>query len=216
MAELRAERWGPAAGSAPRQLVVLCHGVGADGDDLIGLAPAFGPVLPHAAFAAPDAPEPYDEAPFGRQWWSLRDRNPALMAAGAAAARPTLDAFIDAELARLGLPTDAYALLGFSQGAMMVLYAGLRRQAPPRVILAYSGALVAAEAIGERRNDAPVLLLHGEADEVVPPVRSRQAESALSAAGVPVESVFYPGVGHWIDPAGLGKGAERLRAAFEV
>ena len=214
MVELQATRWGPAAGGAAKQLVVLCHGVGADGHDLIDLAPHWGNTLPEAAFAAPDAPEPYDGAPFGRQWWAIGDRDPARMAAGAAAARPLLDAFINAELARLDLPATAYALVGFSQGAMMVLYAGLRRAVAPAAILAYSGALVAPEGLAGRANSAPVLLIHGEADDVVPLSRSRDALSALQAAGVPVQAIFTPGLGHGIDPAGLASGAAALRRAF--
>ncbi len=124
--ELQAVRVAPADGRA-YQLVVLCHGVGANGQDLIDLAPQWAGTLPHAAWAAPDAPEAYDGAPFGRQWWAIGDRDPARMAAGAAAASTVLDGFIDAELARLGLPADAYALMGFSQGAMIVLFNGLRR-----------------------------------------------------------------------------------------
>ena len=150
MVELQATRWGPASGTAARQLVVICHGVGANGQDLIDLAPHWGHALPDAVFAAPDAPEPYDGAPFGRQWWAIGDRDPARMTAGAAAARPLLDAFIDGELTRLGLPADAYALMGFSQGAMMVLYAGLRRSTAPKTIMAYSGALIAPEQLAAR------------------------------------------------------------------
>ncbi len=214
--DLQAVRWGPAAGGAARQLVVLCHGVGANGQDLIGLAPQCGTALPHAAFAAPDGPEPYDGAPFGRQWWSLRDRSPARMAAGAAQARLALDGFIDAELARLGLPAEAYALVGFSQGAMMALYAGLRRTAAPRAILAYSGALVAPEQLAARANSAPVLLVHGESDGVVPASLSRDAAASLRAAGVPVQALFRPGLGHGIDPVGIGAGVAALRTAFAV
>jgi phospholipase/carboxylesterase len=215
MTTLQAVRWGPAAGGAPTALVVLCHGLGADGHDLIDLAPHWGGALPHAAFAAPDAPEPCDMSPTGRQWFSLADRTPALVAAGVARARPLLDAFVDAELERLGLPETAYALMGFSQGAMMVLYTGLRRTAPPRAILAYSGALVAPDLlVAERQNAAPVLLVHGEADTVVEPGRSRAAEQALRAAGVPVQSRFTPGLGHGIDPGGLAAGGAFLRQAF--
>ena len=214
MVELQADRWGPAAGGAARRLIVLCHGVGAGGHDLIDLAPHWGRDFPDAAFAAPDAPEPYDSGPTGRQWWAIGDRNPARMANGAARAQPLLDAFIDSELARLALPADAYAMMGFSQGAMMVLYAGLRRATPPRAILAYSGALIAPEQLAARRNSAPVLLVHGEADQVVPAYRSRDAAAALRAAGVPVQAIFTPGLGHGIDPAGLQAGTAALRAGF--
>ncbi len=211
---LDAVRWGPANGKA-QQLVVLCHGVGADGHDLIDLGPQWARALPHAAFVAPDAPEPYEMAPMGRQWFRIGDHDPALMAAGVAKALPAFDAFLDAELTRLALPPDAYALMGFSQGAMMALYAGLRRPVAPRAILAYSGALLApAQLAAERANAAPVLLVHGEADTVVPVPRSRDAEATLLAAGVPVDSLYVPGLGHGIDPSGLSTGALFLQRMF--
>ena len=214
MAELDGPRKAPAAGGAARRLVVLCHGLGADGADLIDLAGAWGQAAPDAAFAAPDAPFPHDGG-FGRQWWSVADRSPAATEAGVRRAAPFLHRFIDAELTRLGLPADAYALMGFSQGAMMVLFAGLRRATPPRAILAFSGALVAPAALAaELTHAAPVLLVHGEADEVVPAARSHDAEAALRAASVPVESCFIPRLGHGIDQTGLAMGGLALQRAF--
>ncbi|MGH7042404.1 MAG: alpha/beta hydrolase [Acetobacteraceae bacterium] len=199
-------RKAPAAGGAARQLVVLCHGLGADGTDLIELAATWGRAAPHAAFAAPDAPFPHDSG-FGRQWWSVADRSPAVAEAGVRRAAPYLDRFIDAELARLDLPADACALMGFSQGAMMVLFTGLRRTVAPRGILAFSGALIGPERLAaELTHRPPVLLVHGEADEVVPVARSHTAETVLRQKGIPVESVFVPGLGHGIDPTGLSMG----------
>jgi phospholipase/carboxylesterase len=215
MAPLDGPRIGPRAGGAPRQLVVLLHGLGADGQDLIGLAPDFAEALPHAAFVAPDAPLPCDMAPYGRQWFSLQDRTPAVMAAGGRTARTALDAFLDAELARLGLPSTALALAGFSQGCMMALYAGLRRATPPAAIIGYSGALLAPDSLAaEATGRPPVLLVHGEADDIVPVTATRLAESALRAAHVPVEAIYRPGLGHGIDPAGLAAGRRWLSRAF--
>lgn len=215
MPELDGPRWGPAAGGAPRQLVVLCHGVGADGNDLIDLAPGWGKALPHALFVSPHAPDPYDMAPVGRQWFSLADRNPARMAAGVTVAAQVLDRFLDAELARLALPRTAYALAGFSQGAMTVLYAGIRQGCAPRAILAYAGALLAPEATAaEARNRAPVLLCHGEDDPVVPAAASRMAERVLATLGFPVETVFTAKLEHGIAPAGIATGALFLQRAF--
>src|SRR3954447_16148957 len=118
MTELNGTRWGPAARGKRRQLIVLCHGVGANGDDLIELAPVWGQALPDAVFAAPHAPDPYDMAPdmpafAGRQWFSIADRTPSVLEAGVRATGPGLDRFIDRELERLGLPPSAYALMGF-------------------------------------------------------------------------------------------------------
>ncbi len=214
MAVLDGPRWGPLEPGAARQLVVLCHGLGADGHDLIDLAPYWGRALPNAAFVAPDAPEACDMGPFGRQWYSVVDRTPERMAAGVAVARAALDEFIDAELARLGLPGDAYAVMGFSQGAMTALYTGLRRAMAPRGVLAFSGALVAPERLGEAVARPPVLIVHGEDDEVVPVERSRAAQRALEAGGFAVTAVYSPRLGHGIDDAGLSAGALFLQRVF--
>jgi phospholipase/carboxylesterase len=214
MAELDGPRWGPASKGVPRQLVVLCHGLGADGHDLIDLAPSWSQALPDAQFVSVDAPFPH-ESGFGRQWWSVADRSPPIVEAGVRRAATFLDPFIDAELIRLGLPDDAYALMGFSQGAMTALFTGLRRAAGPRAILAFSGALIAPETLGkELANRAPVLLVHGEADDVVPAQRSRDAESVLRALSVPVEAVYVPRLGHGIDDTGISMGALTLQRAF--
>jgi phospholipase/carboxylesterase len=216
-ATLDGPRWGPASGGAPRQLVVLLHGVGADGNDLIDLAPHCGAALPDAAFVAPHAPFPFDGAPMGRQWFALWDRTPGQLEAGLRAVQPVLDGFLDAELARLGLAPGALALVGFSQGAMTALFCGLRRGAAPAAVVAYAGALLAPAALGaEIAARPPVLLVHGEADQVVPAAASRAGEAALRAAGVAVEALYRPGLGHGIDEEGLMAGAAFLARAFSV
>jgi len=215
MPELDGPRWGPASKGTPKQLVVLCHGLGADGHDLIDLAPTWAHALPDAAFVAPDAPDPCDLGPTGRQWWSVVDRSPPVVEAGVRRAASFLHPFLDAELARLNLPPDAYALMGFSQGAMTALFTGLRRPTAPRAILAFSGALIAPDSLAaELTHRPPVLLVHGEADEVVPVQRSHDAEAALRAAGVPVEATYVPRLGHGIDETGLAMGALTLQRAF--
>lgn len=211
---LEAVHWGPASKGTPKQLVVLCHGLGADAYDLIDLAPAWGDAVPDALFASVNAPDEHFSG-FGRQWWAVGDRRPEVMLDGARRAASRLNAFVDAELDRLGLPRDACALMGFSQGAMTVLFAGLRRPIAPRAILAFSGALIAPEMLeAELQNKAPVLLVHGEADGQVPVHRSRDAEAALKAAGIPVESLYVANLGHGIDNSGIAMGASALRRAF--
>ncbi len=211
---LEALHWGPASKGTPRYLVVLCHGLGADAYDLIDLAPEWGDASPDALFASVQAPETHYSG-FGRQWWAVADRRPEVMEGGARNARRCLDAFLDAELARLGLPADAYALMGFSQGAMVALFTGLRRPVAPRAILAFSGAAIAPDTLaGELANKAPVLLVHGEMDSSVPVSRSRDAESLLTGLGVPVESCYIPGLGHGIDDTGIAMGRLALQRAF--
>lgn len=215
MQRLDGPRLAPAGGGPARQLVVLLHGVGADGSDLAGLAPVWAGALPQAAFVAPDAPFHCDMAPWGRQWFSLQDRDPAVMAAGLRATAPMVEAFLQAELDALGLPPSALALMGFSQGAMTALHVGLRGAVTPAAILAYSGALLDPPSLAaELRARPPVLLVHGEDDGVVPVWAGRFAESALQEAGVPVEALFVPGLEHSIDETGLAAGARLLRRAF--
>jgi phospholipase/carboxylesterase len=217
MAKIDGPRFGPQAGGAPRQLVVLCHGVGSNGDDLIALAPMLAAALPHALFISPHGPEPYDmmSGGGGRQWFSLADRRLAPMEAGVRAATKSLDQFLDETLSALKLPPTAYALAGFSQGAMMALFTGLRRPQAPRVILAYSGMLLGPDKLqAEMANRAPVLLVHGERDEVVPASASKIASEVLGRLNVPTTLVLRPDLGHSIDPAGIMAGVNALRGAF--
>ncbi|HEX2940116.1 MAG TPA: prolyl oligopeptidase family serine peptidase [Rhodopila sp.] len=212
MPTLEALHWGPVSGTTPRQLVILCHGLGADAYDLIDLAPTWAKACPDAIFTSVHAPFSHDSG-FGRQWWSVADRSPPVMESGLRTAAPYLFGFIEAELARLSLRD--YAIMGFSQGAMMSLFAGLRGSAAPRAVLAYSGALMAPQTLeAELTHRPPVLLVHGEDDDVVPASRSREAEASLMAVGVAVDAHFIPRLGHGIDDTGISLGALALQRGF--
>ena len=207
----------PVAGGTPRRLVILLHGLGADGNDLIGLQQYWGRLVPDAEFIAPNAPFPCDGAPWGYQWFSVMDRSLPAILAGVRAAAPTLDAFIDEELQKRGLADGDLALVGFSQGTMMALYVGLRRAAAVGGILGYSGRLIAEDLLAsELRSRPPVLLVHGTDDLVVPFGSLAQAESALRRAGVPVETLACAGVEHAISPEGLQRGGAFLQAALSA
>lgn len=209
--------FGPLSGGPAKQLVVICHGVGADGADLISLAPFIAPELPDAYFVAPDGPEPFDILPTGRQWFSLKSLNPTDLVTCIRRARAALDAFIDAELTRLKLPPDAYALAGFSQGAMVALFTGLRRQTAPRAIIAVAGALIDSPSLRlELTHRPPVFIAHGEADSVVPVFRSRDAAAALTVLAVPVQTHFSPGLDHSFDEPILQKSTAFLNLAFSA
>jgi phospholipase/carboxylesterase len=200
--------------------VIIVHGLGANGADLIPLAQSFAEGLPHALFLAPDGPEACDlvspeEGVHARQWFSLGDWRPEAMEAELRSGAPALDRFIDESLAEHVIPAGDYALVGFSQGAMMSLFVGLRRQTPPRAILAYSGILLGPERLAEEiANQAPVLLVHGARDEVVSAEFSRMAETQLQDLSVPVELLIEPELGHAIDGVGLAAGAQSLARAF--
>jgi phospholipase/carboxylesterase len=202
----------PLAGGEPRRLVILLHGLGADGNDLIGLAQYWRRLLPEAEFVSPNAPFPCDMAPYGYQWFSVQDRRPAAVLAGVRAAAPTLDAFIDDALQKRGLDASDAALVGFSQGTMMALFVGLRRAAPLAGILGYSGRLIAADLLqSELRSRPPVLLVHGTEDPLVPFQSLAAAEAALKGAGIAVETLACAGIEHAIDPEGLERGGRFLR-----
>lgn len=205
----------PVSGGPAKQLVILLHGVGADGSDLIGLVPYVAESLPDAAFVAPDAPFPYDMAPFGRQWFSLQDRSEAALAEGIRETAPLLDSFIDAELARRGLTDADLALVGFSQGTMMSLHLAPRRANPCAAVIGFSGALLQPDALaGEIRSRPRVLLVHGDADPVVNPACLAHAEQNLSRFGIPVLAEMRPGLEHSIDGPGLGLALAFLRHSF--
>src|SRR5580700_5400930 len=202
----------PAAGGQPRRLVLLLHGLGADGNDLIGLAPYWARLLPDAEFLSPNAPFPCDMAPYGYQWFSSQDRSPEAVLGGVRAAAPILDAFIDEALEQRGLGSGELALVGFSQGTMMSLFAGLRRAEPVAGIVGFSGRLLAPELLAsELRSRPPILLVHGTEDPLVPYSSLAAAETTLKAAGVPVETVTSVGIGHSIDDQGLRRGGQFLK-----
>lgn len=205
----------PASGNPARQLVVFLHGVGANGDDLFGLAPHFAKVLPDAAFVSPNAPFAYDMAPFGFQWFSLRSFTPAAVEKGVREAAPLLDAFLDAELKKRGLDDSALLLVGFSQGTMMALHVALRRPKACAGVIGYSGMLTAPDLLKEELVSKPsILLVHGTDDMVVPAVQMKTAVATLQAAEVPVRSLLCQNLGHGIDPQGLALGIEFAAGAF--
>jgi len=219
MAELDGPRLEPRSGAA-RQLVVFLHGYGADGNDLIEIGRAWQGLLPDAAFVSPHAPRPCGQAPVGREWFPLTFRNPDERWTGVNQAAPILDSFLDAELKRRNLPPTALALVGFSQGTMMALHVGLRRAVAPAGIVGYSGMLVMREHVepdafaAEIRSRPPVLLIHGDADELIPVQALFHAAQGLAALGIPAEWHISQGIGHGIDQDGLRQGGEFLARCF--
>jgi len=219
MAIIDGPRLAPKSGTT-KQLVVLLHGLGADGNDLIELGQQWQDWLPDAAFVAPHAPDPCDSVPFGRQWFPLTLRDPAEFWRGVNDAAPDLEAFLDEELARHELPASKLALVGFSQGTMMALHVGLRRETAPAAIIGYSGLLVlengkGAESLASAiRSKPPILLVHGDRDDVVPVEMLFFAKEVLAEAEVPCQWHLSAGLGHGIDEEGLRQGGLFLAQAF--
>jgi phospholipase/carboxylesterase len=214
-AELDGPRLEPRSGPA-RALVVFLHGYGADGNDLIEVGRAWQGLLPQAAFVSPHAPEPCGQAPAGRQWFPLTFRDPNERWLGCNKAAPVLETFLAGELKRRNLAASALAQVGFSQGTMMALHVGLRRATAPFAIVGYSGLLaVPPDANPEKfateiKSRPPVLLVHGDRDDLIPVQALFHAASGLGALGVPVEWHMSQGTGHGIDQEGLRHGGEFL------
>ncbi|MFZ5782146.1 MAG: alpha/beta hydrolase [Pseudomonadota bacterium] len=206
---------GPQAGGRPGHMIILLHGYGADGNDLIGLAPVLAPLMPDVVFHAPNAPYACDGNPFGFQWFPISRLDPAAALAGVRSAAPVVDAYLDAKMAKHGLDESRTCLVGFSQGTMMALHVGLRRAHPLAGIVGFSGMLAGAEELpAEIRSRPPVLLTHGDQDEMLPAMLSQRAAEALRENGVPVGLHIAEGVGHGINDTALSHAARFLLEAF--
>lgn len=200
----------PLSGTAPKQIVLLLHGFGSSGSDMIALAPAWQQSLPEALFLAPHAPQ---RSGFGAgyQWWGLSQITPQALAAGTAQAAPAIDAFIDRKLKQYDLREAELAIVGFSQGTMAALHVGLRRPRQLAAIVGYSGMLTgAAELRHAQITRPPVLLVHGSHDPVVPVAALHSAESDLRHLGIDVSTHVSSGIGHSVDPVGLRLGRDFL------
>lgn len=204
-------RIAPAAGGTATSLVVFLHGYGADGNDLIGLGREWGPSLPHTAFVSPNAPELCPGTPMGRQWFALTMRDPQEFARGVAKARPSLDEFLNAELERNGLDESACVLVGFSQGTMLALHVGLQRGRQLAGILGYSGLLADPSALSGAIQKPPVLLIHGDQDDLIPVQALFGAAQGLAGAEIPVEWHISPGIPHGIGPDGMELGLDFVK-----
>ena len=212
---LSGPEFGPASGGKPKQLVILCHGLGADGNDLIGLAPHYAKVLPNAIFVSPNAPFQCDMSPFGYQWFSLQERTEEAMLAGAQKAQPILDAFIDQQLAKYKLTERNLALVGFSQGTMVSIFTVPRRKIPVAGVVAYSGRLIGNDLMAQEiRCNPPMVMINGDQDELVPVTLQPAAVDTLRALGVKIEGHIRPGLGHSIDDVGIKIAQDFLSALF--
>jgi phospholipase/carboxylesterase len=202
----------PRSGGKAKQLVILLHGWGADGPNLIDLGDAFAQLLPDAQFIAPNAPQVCEVNPYGYQWFSLMDRNPENMLAGVRDAAVVVNQFIDEQLKALGLDNNQLALVGFSQGTMVGLQVAMRRAPAMAALVGFSGALIGPETLApEIAARPPVCLIHGQSDDVVPFGSLQRATDALTSQKVKVEPHARPFLGHSIDMEGMKIAAEFLK-----
>lgn len=208
----------PKTGSV-KQLIILLHGLGSNGRDLISLAPYWASAVPNAQFISPDAPFACDMVPPGYpdayQWFSLQNRDPKNMLEGARIAAPILKNFITAMLEKYKLSADQCALVGFSQGTMMSLSVAPYFKDKLAGVLGYSGALLWDEAQDKAAmHKLPIYLVHGEADDVVPLSAYTMAREKLEFEGFPVQGHTTRGLPHSIDERGISEGAKFLKSVF--
>jgi phospholipase/carboxylesterase len=203
----------PSSGLPPKQLIIFVHGYGADGNDLIGLASYFQSVLPDAIFLSPHAPEACSMNPAGYQWFDLTSTDPAVLWNKILVAADHLNEFIDAKLLEYNLSEENLALVGFSQGTMMSLHVGLRRNKPMGAVLGYSGKLIGAELLKTDLISKPsIYLIHGDQDPMVPCQETLSAETALKEYGVDVTTHISKDTQHSIAEDGLRIGVDFLKA----
>ena len=196
-----------AASGRAKSLVVFLHGYGANGADLLDIGDVLAPHLPDTVFAAPDAADRVPGAPTGYQWFSIPQfdgSSPAQAKAGLLKAAADVSAFLDQRLAFDGLGPEALAIVGFSQGAMMSLQVAPRRTAPVAAVVAIAGRLIAPELLADEVTARPpVLVIHGDQDQVVPFDEMALAANALAAAGFETFGHVMQGMGHGISQDGL-------------
>ena len=203
-------------GRTASSLVVLLHGYGASGDDLMGLADEWQAALPETVFIAPHAPERLPYPGYGGyQWFALTFRDPGETWRGVCTAAPALNRFFDAELSRYQMDPRQLGLVGFSQGAMLALHVGVRCDVAPAAIVGYSGMIAGPEHL-ERDIKArpPIQLIHGDQDELIPVEALHITREALASVGIPVEWHIRRGLGHGIDQEGQRLGAEFLKRSL--
>lgn len=188
---------------APRHLMVLLHGYGSDGQDLIGLAPLFADLLPEALYVAPNAPQSSDLGA-GYQWFPVVYDTELRGFDGIEPVRPIITTFLDGLWKETGLGPAETFLVGFSQGAMIALDTGLHLGRDLAGILAFSGGtpLTQTPALPADAK-TPVCLVHGDSDEIVPIAMSRRADKLLREAGRDVTFHVSAGTGHGIAPDGI-------------
>jgi phospholipase/carboxylesterase len=204
---LTGPRAAPGSGKT-KSLVILLHGYGADGNDLFGLSGPLGQQMPDTVFRSPNAPEKCRVNPMGYQWFPISwlDGSPeSEMEAGFRRSAEILDQYITGAMAEEGVGPAETALVGFSQGTMMSLHVAPRRPEPLAGIVGFSGRLHSGENLqAEAVSKPPVLLIHGDQDEMIPVAALAEASEGLTNAGFQVQTHISHGIGHGIAPDGLG------------
>ena len=202
----------PASGNGADSLIILLHGHGSNGADMIALSRAWQARFPNAAFVAPDGLQAMDGG--ARRWFPVTNAALEELTTGAEAARPEIEAFIDAEEKRYGVGRARTVIVGFSQGTIVALNLAIKTKHPLAMIIGFSGLLAAAPVSKTTRRATPITLLHGALDHLIPASAVSMAEAVLTQAGFSVASTVFDGLGHGIDDRSLVAGANAIAEAL--
>lgn len=203
----------PQSGQKAKNLVIFLHGYGSSGDDLISLAPYWSKMMPDTEFLAPNGTEAWEGYASGYQWFSLQEFTPTSVRTGLNATQPHLKKYILEALAARNLSPRDLAIVGFSQGSMVALDMIF---ALPNLggIISYSGGFYPSETALPHKPYPEILLVHGDADNVVPYNYFLEAEAQLKKLGLSPQTLTCPGLGHSIDEEGLKAGGKFLTRLF--
>ena len=207
----------PAPTGKAKHLIITLHGYGANAQDLLSLAPAIQNQFPDIAVSAPNAPHAIDMMADAYKWFDIEDRTPSIMQAGVASNADAVNAYIDEQMAHYGVDESNTMVLGFSQGTMLALHVGLRRQKQLAGILGFSGMLLETptQLPDQIQSRPPVLLIHGQADDVIAWQATMAAADVLSMNNIPVNTVVVPDVPHGIDPVGFAEAMTFINKYFK-
>ncbi|WP_298558144.1 alpha/beta fold hydrolase [uncultured Aliiroseovarius sp.] len=204
-----------AASGTTKSVVVFLHGYGADGADLLGLADPLSEHMPDTTFIAPDAPEKCLGNPMGYQWFPipwLDGSSEEDSMRGVEMATADINAFLDQVLEDEGIEPSQLIVFGFSQGTMMSLRVLPRRDEPIAGLVAFSGRMLEPDQFAENVvSKLPILLVHGDQDDMVPPGHFSESGEVLQAAGFETYGFIMKGTGHGIAMDGLSVALSFMR-----
>ena len=202
----------PLSKNKPRQVIVLCHGYGGDGKNISTLAINWQRFLPDAIFLCPNAPEVCTDNPQGYQWFDMASEKEETMFEKSLAAEEKLNTFLDQVINNFQLESSNLALVGFSQGCMMSIQAGLKRKEQINCIIGYSGKVINQKHLLENINSKPkIFLMHGANDTIVSPTHLLEAKEYLKKCGLKIKTKIFKNCEHNISVEGTSLGLAFLK-----
>ena len=196
----------------PKQIIILCHGYGGDGQDISVLALNWRRFLPDAVFLCPNAPEVCTVNPLGYQWFDMDIENDETILEKSLVAEKKLNTFLDQVLDDFQLDITNLALVGFSQGTMMIIQTALKKKEQINCLVGYSGKIINKQRLSNNIVSRPkIFLMHGDKDTIVSPNHLLESKEFLVQQGVKIKTKLFKNCEHKISVEGSSLGLEFLR-----